>query len=293
MDVFTATLEGTTRPPARVSLKLEYIVNTSFMERLLDALNQNRLVLPAFPEAAMRARDVAERLDASALDVAKEVAKDPALTARILKVANSSMFGFRQNTGSLQQAISRMGLDHTKTLVTNFALMQLMAPPKAAYGKLIARVRTHCAEVAAVGYTMAEVGGRQSKNRALLAGMLHDIGYLPLIQFAKNEPDELLLDPAFMAELKELHLQVGNMLMMYWQFAPDLMNTVSDHHNLACDYGPDVSLREVVALANAWVRADEVERAELLQSELAEKVNVTGFGKEQDARIGEIKRFFS
>ena len=268
-------------------------MNTSFMERLLDALNQNRLVLPAFPEAAMRARDVAERLDASALDVAREVAKDPALTARILKVANSSMFGFRQNTGSLQQAISRMGLDHTKTLVTNFALMQLMAPPRAAYGKLIARVREHCAEVAAVSYTMAEVGGRQNKNRALLAGMLHDIGYLPLIQFAKNESDAFLLDPAFMAELKELHLQVGNMLMMYWQFAPDLMNTVSDHHNLACDSGSEVSLREVVSLANAWVRADEVERAELLQSDLAEKVNVTGFGKEQEARIGEIKRFFS
>lgn len=263
------------------------------MERLLEALNENRLVLPAFPQAANRAREVAERPDASALDVAREVAKDPALTARILKVANSSMFGFRQNTGSLQQAISRMGLEHTKTLVTNFALMQLMAPPKAAYGKLIARVRSHCTEVAAVAYTMAELGGRQNKNRVLLAGMLHDIGYLPLIQFAKNEPDEFLLDPAFMAELKELHLQVGNMLMMYWQFAPDLMNTVADHHNLSCDSGSEVSLREVVALANAWVHADADERTELAASELAEKVNVTGFGDAQKERIGVIQSFFS
>ncbi len=268
-------------------------MNTSFMERLLDALNQNRLVLPAFPEAAMKARDVAEKLDASALDVAREVAKDPALTARILKVANSSMFGFRQNTGSLQQAIARMGLDHTKTLVTNFALMQLMAPPKAAYGRLIAQVRAHGVDVAAIAYTMAEFGGTQNKNRVLLAGMLHDIGYLPLIQFAKNEPEAFLLDPAFMAELKELHLQVGNMLMMYWQFSPDLMNTVADHHNLGCDNSPEVSLREVVALANAWAHADEAERAELLQSELAAKLKVTEFGPEQEARVAEIRRFFS
>lgn len=268
-------------------------MKTAVMERLLEALNENRLVLPAFPEAALQARTVASRWDASALEVAREVAKDPALAARILKVANSSLFGFRNNTGSLQQAISRMGLEHTKTLVTNFALMQLMSPPKAAYGRLIESVRQHCIEVATTAYVMARMNGDVNPNKALLAGMLHDVGYLPLIQFSKNEPEAVLLDPAFMAELKELHLQVGNMMMMYWQFPPTMMHAVTGHHDLDCDPGREVSLREVVTLANAWVEQTPESRLRLMRSELAQKVGVADFGESQLEELAKVREFFS
>lgn len=268
-------------------------MKTPMMERLLEALNENRLVLPAFPDAALQARSVASQEDASALDVAREVAKDPALAARILKVANSSMFGFRNNTGSLQQAIGRMGLEHTKTLVTNFALMQLMSPPKAAYGQLIKAVRQHCIDVATVAYVLAKTTGGINPNKALLAGMLHDVGYLPLIQFSKHEPEAVLLDPAFMEGLKELHLQVGNLLMMYWQFPPAMMNAVTGHHELECDSQDEVSLRELVALANAWVERAPEERSELMQSSLALKIGVSDFDDEQQAELSKVREFFN
>lgn len=262
--------------------------------RMVETLSQNRLVLPAFPQAALRARDVASSEDATALSVAREIAKDPALSARILKVANSSLFGFSFNTGSLQQAISRVGLDHTKTLVTNFALMQLMNPPRGAYGDLIREVREHSIEVAALAYVICEVGKRFNANKALLGGMLHDVGYLPLIQFAKSEPEHVLSDPNFLPGLKDLHGQAGNLLLMYWQFSPELVEVVTAHENLEPDSSDEVSIREVVALANGLVKAESDEELDkILQMPLAKKLNFQAYTDEHRDRMQEVMRFFS
>ncbi len=262
--------------------------------RMVESLSQNRLVLPAFPQAAMRAREVASSDDASAISVAREIAKDPALSARILKVANSSLFGFSFNTGSLQHAISRVGLEHTKTLVTNFALMQLMNPPKGAYGNLIRTVRDHSVEVAALGYVICEKGKAFNANKALLGGMLHDVGYLPLIQFSKSEPESVLSDPGFLPGLKDLHGQAGNLLLMYWQFSPELVDVVTAHESLECNPESEVTLREVVAFANALVNAPDPEAAsQLTQSALAAKLNISEISDADMERKDEVIRFFA
>jgi HD-like signal output (HDOD) protein len=266
----------------------------TIFNRMVESLSQNRLVLPAFPQAALRAREVASSDDASAISVAREIAKDPALSARILKVANSSLFGFSFNTGSLQHAISRVGLEHTKTLVTNFALMQLMNPPRGAYGDLIRRVREHSIEVAALAYVIGEKGKAYNANKALLGGMLHDVGYLPLIQFAKSEPEHVLADPGFLPSLKDLHSQAGNLLLMYWQFSPELVDVVTSHETLECDRGEEVTIREVVALANAVVNAETEEQKEaFLNTALAEKLNITELLDEDFERMKEVERFFA
>jgi HD-like signal output (HDOD) protein len=260
---------------------------------MVESLSQNRMVLPAFPQAALQARETAGSDDASAITVAREIAKDPALSARILKVANSSLFGFSFNTGSLQQAISRVGLDHTKTLVTNFALMQLMNPPKGAYGRLIKQIRDHSIEVAATAYMIAEKGEAFNPNKALLGGMLHDVGYLPLIQFAKSESTEVLTDPGFLPSLKDLHGQSGNLLLMYWQFSPDLVDVVTAHEVLTCDLETAVSMRDVVAFANAYVNEqDEDARKLLFNLPLASKLNISEIDDVDMRRAEEIKRFF-
>ncbi len=266
----------------------------TIFNRLIESLSQNRLVLPAFPQAALRAREVASSEDASAISVAREIAKDPALSARILKVANSSLFGFSFNTGSLQHAISRVGLAHTKTLVTNFALMQLMTPPRGAYGALIKKIRDHSIEVAAMAYIICEKGKTFNENRALLGGMLHDVGYLPLIQFAKSEAESVLASPDFLPSLKDLHGQAGNLLLMYWQFSPELVDVVTGHESLECSMDSEVTLRDVVALANAIVNAeDEAVVDEILHTSLAKKLNFLDYDDADIARKAEVIRFFA
>jgi len=269
-------------------------MDQTIFKRMIESLSQNRLVLPAFPQAALRARAVAGSAGASAISVAREIAKDPALSARILKVANSSLFGFSFNTGSLQQAISRVGLEHTKTLVTNFALMQLMTPPRGAYGSLIRSIRDHSIEVASLAYVICEKGHAFNSNKGLLGGMLHDVGYLPLIQFAKSEPDSVLTDARFIPSLKELHTQSGNLLLMYWQFSPELVEVVSAHEIIDCRMDEPVTLRDVIALANAIVNEpDSAARGILLSSPLAAKLACTELTEVDYNRMAEVRQFFS
>ncbi len=268
-------------------------MDSSIFIQLARALKENRLILPVFPQIAMQIREVADADDASAIAVAREVVKDPALTARLLKVANSSLYGFSVNTGSLQQAITRVGLECTKVLVSNFAMIQLMDPPKGAYGDLIRKVRSHSLEVAALAFTISERTKRINSNQALMGGMLHAVGYLPLLQFAKNESIAVLSSAHFWRQITKLHCKTGYLVLNYWQFSPKMIDVVANYQSLSCEPLSTVTLREVVALANALVSARAANTPEILSSELAEKVGFTEMTEDDKARKQEVISIFS
>ncbi len=268
-------------------------MDSSIFEKLVGALKENRLVLPVFPQIVLQIRDVVDSDDASAITVAREVAKDPALTARLLKVANSSLYGFSVNTSSLQQAISRVGLEHTKVLVSNFAMIQLMDPPKGAYGDLIRKVRNHSLEVAALAFTISEKTRCCNSNQGLMGGMLHAVGYLPLLQFAKKESEDVLSSARFWQLMTKLHCRTGHLVLSYWHFSPDMIDVVANYQSLSCEPLNTVTLREVVALANALVNAKGSDIPELLSSELAKKLGFTEITDDDKARKKEVLSIFS
>jgi len=146
----------------------------------LDEIASRALTLYSRPTVAMEVVRLTEepRVDARAL---KEcVAKDPALTCKVLRVVNSSLYGLHQPVADLNQAISLIGIKPLKLLVLGFNL------PDALFAEVAARELqwywTNTLTRAVAARLLAEQLWNQSGDEAFIAGLLQDIGILVLLR---------------------------------------------------------------------------------------------------------------
>src|SRR5689334_16897417 len=80
--------------------------------------------LPSLPAAALAVLQLTQDPAAEMDELADTIAKDPALSVKLLRTVNSSLFGLQQRVSSLQQAVTLLGLHSVKTLVLGFSLVQ-------------------------------------------------------------------------------------------------------------------------------------------------------------------------
>ena len=97
----------------------------ALMTLLMSKLHSDRLLLPTLPEIAVKVRSAADDPDINLQKMAQVISHDPALSARILKVANSAFIGRSIVVTTLVQAVTRIGLMQVKNIATAMALEQL------------------------------------------------------------------------------------------------------------------------------------------------------------------------
>ncbi|WP_432383123.1 HDOD domain-containing protein [Duganella sp. P38] len=192
--------------------------------------------LPSLPAV------VAELLGCMAEDdidlpyLASRIALDQALTAKTLRLANSSFYGMPSKVTSIQQAMSVLGLHSVRTLVTACGVISA-APPA---GALDMDSFWREAIATAVWARALARQLRQSPDTAFTAGLLHNLGTLVL---ATRFPAEYAAVPAWRAEHADAslaeaelavfgvdHAQAGSALAAYWRFPPAIQDAISHQH---------------------------------------------------------------
>ena len=94
-----------------------------FVERLAQDLKDERLELPAFPEAVIRIQQALQSADTDTADIVRILSSEPALAARLLRIANSAEFRRADaEITDLRKAISRMGFNMVRTVAVAFAM---------------------------------------------------------------------------------------------------------------------------------------------------------------------------
>ncbi len=92
---------------------------------LLRKLKNDTLVLPTLPEVAMRVQEVVSRPDSSLREVADIIGQDAAISARLIKVANSAFYSRGIPAENINSAVTRIGLAQIKSIATSIAMEQL------------------------------------------------------------------------------------------------------------------------------------------------------------------------
>lgn len=191
---------------------------------VVAALSEDRLVLPTLPEVAMRVGQVCGDPNASAGRIANEVSKDPAIAVRLLRVANSSALRGGKRIDSLQQAVARLGLGLVRSLVTGLALEQLFISRSPALRERLRRSWTHAVEVAALAKVLASHCTMLKPELAMLAGLVHEIGALPVLRMAEEmsdpPPDAQSVDRV----MRKLQPRIGPMILKAWNFPPEIID---------------------------------------------------------------------
>lgn len=218
---------------------------------ILNDLENGTLILPTLPEVALKVRDVVDDPDASAFQLSEVITTDAALSARLLKVANSALYRGRVPVESVQMAIARLGLTMVRNLVTSLVMEQMFQPTSSRMDKRLRQLWEHSTQVAAISQVLANKQPGIRTDEAMLAGLIHDIGKLPILMRAEDYPE--LLDDANRLDvlIENLHPRIGAAILRDWQFSDTMVAVAAEHENLNYNSGPEgPDLVDVVQVAN-------------------------------------------
>lgn len=209
-------------------------VKADLMTELQLALDRDRLKLPSLPQVAVRIGELVESEEASADDVARLVNTDPAFAAKLLRVANSALYSSLGKCDGTREAIVRLGLGATRQLIMGFAVRDLFQSPNQAMRIMLRSAWVESLEVAALAIVIQ--GKLKSKNysaeETLLAGLLHNIGFIGLLGFLSDKPtllDEENLDLSTCVE--QYRAQVGVKILTQWGFPAVFVDVVKHAEN--------------------------------------------------------------
>jgi HD-like signal output (HDOD) protein len=222
-----------------------------FLENLMQDLAADRVILPSLPDVALRVRAAVAASNATIASVAAIVSADAAMSARLLKVANGAMYR-RQGKGfeRVDEAVRRLGLNLVRSLVTSLAILQIMRPVKGPLADQLRRVQERSIAVAALSYVISSTTGHCDPDRALLAGLLHDIGFLPALQRMGPCADMASDGDGFQAMLHAVHPRVGAFVLEQWHLGADMVEAVKLHEDTSRDTQGPPDLADVLILAN-------------------------------------------
>jgi HD-like signal output (HDOD) protein len=156
--------------------------------QLRDVLNEPRLQalvgriahLPAMPRTCASLRDAMADPDVSVREVARIIHEDPAVAAKVLQLVNSAFFRLARRITSIEQAVGYLGLNAIRTLVMSVEVFSAWHSDGAACELTPARLQERSHRVAAATRALAQ--GTAFADDALMAGLLHNIGYWVLLQ---------------------------------------------------------------------------------------------------------------
>lgn len=196
---------------------------------LLDAIANDELVLPTLPEVALRVREAAEDPNVSIPALSKVIGNDAALTARIIKVVNSPLLRTNKEITDLNMAISRLGINYTSNLATGLAMEQMFQATSDVIDQKMRDVWTKSTEIAGICHVLCRHFTRLMPDQATLAGLVHQIGVLPILTYAE-ESTALLKDSISLNHIIEhIHPLIGERILRAWDFPQQIAAVPSNY----------------------------------------------------------------
>ncbi len=193
--------------------------------------------LPTLPEVIIKVEKLARDENSSASDLAKVMNHDPALTARVLRVANSAIYGARSPITSVTLAVARMGFTEVRNIALSLSILKLFAGK----GPVdYARFWKHSLSVAFATRILSRHMRVPARNTDdfFVTGLLHDVGILILEQYFAQIYHAALASAQPSVSLSELetdklgidHAHVGSLLLKRWRLPEVIVEAVRCHH---------------------------------------------------------------
>jgi HD-like signal output (HDOD) protein len=243
-----------------VEIGLSGVENDIFME-ISTAFSKGQLELPNFPDVALQIRRAVSDPDIGVTEVSQIVQADPVLTARMMQVANSPLYRGWKDVLTVRDAVSRLGLESTRTLATTLALKQLFKAKSAMIKRRMQSMYQHSAYVSAIAYVLAQRHATLDGERALLAGLIFDIGIIPILTYADEHADRVTDETLLERAIDKLTAPVGAIVLSSWDFDAALIDMVEAGENWHRKHDDESDYTDVV-LAARWLAHLDTERAD-------------------------------
>jgi putative nucleotidyltransferase with HDIG domain len=211
--------------------------------------------LPTIPVVALKVMQLLETENATAEELAKIVASDPAVAARVLKISNSSFYGCQRQIQSLSMAIVILGFTTLKSLVVAASVKQVYKP----FGLTEQMLWEHSFGAGLAARIIASSTRLANEEEAFLAGLFHDIGKTIMNSLDRDKfqlvmqkcyNDGISFEEAEKSIYPFSHDEVGAHVIKKWNFPDALFTTTMQHHKLDFSSDDDAYLANLTAVVN-------------------------------------------
>ncbi|MCB1762912.1 MAG: HDOD domain-containing protein [Gammaproteobacteria bacterium] len=223
----------------------------AFALELRDAIQKNQIKLPTLPALSLEALLVVNDAGSCMADVAKVITKDTSMAARLVRYANSPLYRGTRNVASVKAAITRIGIDAVRHAILSLAMRDVFTTAIKSIQVRMEALWRHSVSVASKAALLCEHFPHLNRDEAMLAGLIHDVGAIPILLKAKDHQllldDEKKLDKVVYA----LHMSVGKFMLTLWNFDPAMIDVAATHDKLDRDPpGEQVDYVDLVQVAN-------------------------------------------
>ncbi|MCB1878060.1 MAG: HDOD domain-containing protein [Chromatiales bacterium] len=227
------------------------------IQQIVQDSKQGKLKLPMLPVIAVRLHRAAEQLSKNADDFARLIEVDSGLAAKLVEVSNNPLYKGIEKVQSLKEAITRLGLDNTKNIVFIYSLRNAFDSRNATVRRRMVEVWTRSRKVAAISFVLSQRIPQMDPNRAILAGLVHEIGSLPVLQYLEGFPDFASDDRKVANLLERVSGPLGRFVLKHWKFDPELCELPVAIQNNLRDSGEAADYADLVLVARAHSRFGE------------------------------------
>lgn len=206
------------------------------MESIVEAVND----LPALPHVVVKVMELTEDPDATAQDISNVLNQDQAMTARVLKLANSAFYGFPRRIGTISDAIIYLGFKTIRSIVMAVSVSDILSREIEGYALEYGELWKHSQCTAIAARLIARKAKFGFLDLAYTAALLHDIGKVILNNFMKEAYHEVVNrvsgeNISFIDTENEIlgfnHAMVGARVAEKWNLPPDLVEAIALHHH--------------------------------------------------------------
>lgn len=238
--------------------------------------------IPVLPEIYIRLERELCKPIVSNIRIAEIISSDAVIVAKILHIAHSAFFNMPEGMLDLTYAINLLGINIVKTIVLHtkiFMLKDFSEPAR----EVLKRIGRHSIEVAKLSKRILEneKASKQEIERAYIAGLLHDIGKVLLVQFADSSKNIDYFPHANQVNTTEKenelfgmnHVDAGLYILTLWGFNKEILEVVKFHHHSDCVKDNTISVLASVYLANL-LTYEHTNFVDELHASLKEKISI-------------------
>jgi HD-like signal output (HDOD) protein len=226
-----------------------------FVRALAVELSKGEVRLPSYPDVAERVRAALDDPRTSPARIAQVVGSDPALAARLLRVANSAVFNpAGKPITALPQAIARLGHELVRCAAVSFAVSQMkLADELYAVRPQLQELWRKSTLVAAIAHEVARETRAANPDEATIAGLLHNVGRLYIVARAERYVATFEHSGVWDEVLHDWHPQIGRSILEHWKFPEHIADAVAEQNTWDRARSPRSGLPDVLVCATSLV----------------------------------------
>lgn len=225
------------------------------IQYVLNRFKDGKVELPVLPHVYNSVNDVMEKADYSVDEVIKIIETEPAISAALITISNSSFYRGTAINKSLDQAVTRIGLKATQHYIFMIEGRFLFKSEHKDFADTMHKLWDHSLATSICARELSIHLHKGDKDVIFSMGLLHDIGKLPLVNLLielSEQRDDITQETIY-AVFDTLHTEIGAIMLTQWHFPEEIINVVKYHHDLS-DKSKHTPGLLIVHLANILVR---------------------------------------